>query len=302
MPTLWIAIALILISLTAGTVYRVARLRSQATEYARERLASMVTWWGVAIFVALAATFRIRFAAPVMAMISCIAFREFAALSRPFPLDGRIQRIGFAFIVVTYLGVIVGGDVVWLLSTGIVSSLTAASFLIHFRPLSRFTPITASFLYAMMITTTLPATSILLLRNDARAAGATFLFLVVVTEINDIAAALIGRRVGSRFLAPRLSPNKTQEGLLGGFLAAVLLASFIGPELIEISIWQAALAGALIGLTGTLGDLHLSAVKRCAGVKDSGAILPGHGGILDRLNSLTFSAPAFYLLVQLWNV
>ncbi len=125
-----------------------------------------------------------------------------------------------------------------------------------------------------------------------------FLYLVILTETNDIVQALVGRRVGVRHITPKVSPNKTVEGLLGGMAVTVLMSMGLAPLLTPLPPWAwPVAAGVVISLAGFLGDLNISAVKRDAGVKDSSHALPGMGGVLDRIDSLTLTAPVFYWLI-----
>lgn len=124
------------------------------------------------------------------------------------------------------------------------------------------------------------------------------LFLALVTWAADTGAYYAGTLWGKHLLAPSISPKKTIEGVGGGaglalVTACVAHASFVP----ELSLQDAVILGLLLTIAGLLGDLWESAIKRRAGVKDSGSILPGHGGMLDRLDSLLFTAPAFYYYV-----
>jgi len=126
------------------------------------------------------------------------------------------------------------------------------------------------------------------------------LMLILLTQFNDIAQYLWGKSLGRTKVLPTVSPGKTVAGLAGGVATTVLLATFLGP-LLTVMDWQRSLvAGVIIGLGGFLGDVTLSALKRDLGVKDSGATLPGHGGVLDRVDSLTFTAPLFFHFVYYW--
>ena len=132
--------------------------------------------------------------------------------------------------------------------------------------------------------------------SDALGRG-WLLFALLVTFASDTGAFFVGRAMGRRPMAPVISPNKTWEGAAGGFLAAVLAAVVLA-ALFELSIplWQRFLAGACIGIAAQVGDLAESRLKRISQVKDAGSIIPGHGGILDRVDSLSLSIPtAFYL-------
>tara|TARA_B100000029_G_scaffold416160_1_gene420305 strand:+ start:3683 stop:4519 length:837 start_codon:yes stop_codon:yes gene_type:complete len=127
---------------------------------------------------------------------------------------------------------------------------------------------------------------------------AWLLFAVLVTFATDTGAFLVGRSIGSRPLAPVLSPNKTWEGSVGGFAAAVGAALLLGVVIdLQIAVWQQAVAGAVLGVVTQWGDLLESKLKRVADVKDAGSIIPGHGGLLDRLDSLLFALPAVYYLL-----
>lgn len=120
------------------------------------------------------------------------------------------------------------------------------------------------------------------------------IFLVALTEMNDIAQYLWGKGLGKIKVTPKVSPNKTLAGLLGGVLTTTVLAALIGPLLTPMDSLHSLGAGALIGLSGFCGDVVMSAIKRDFGVKDSGKLIPGHGGILDRLDSLIYTAPLFF--------
>lgn len=133
-------------------------------------------------------------------------------------------------------------------------------------------------------------------------AGGEFLifFLLLVTWAGDTGAYYTGMSLGRRKLAPVISPNKTVEGLIGGVLLAILAA--VGASfwfLPSFSLADCLATGLLLTGAGVLGDLAESALKRSVGVKDSGMLIPAHGGVLDRLDSLLFTAPAFYYYVTL---
>ena len=119
-------------------------------------------------------------------------------------------------------------------------------------------------------------------------------FLVATTWAADIAAYYVGRSLGRRPLAPKASPKKTVEGSLGGLVGAAVVAAAGSGWAWPMPVVPALLLGALLAVVGMVGDLAESALKRGAGVKDSGGLIPGHGGVLDRLDSLAFAAPVLY--------
>ena len=131
-----------------------------------------------------------------------------------------------------------------------------------------------------------------------RAGGAgLLLFLVVATQFNDVAQYTWGKIFRGRLLGPivpKVSPNKTWEGFLGGVASTAILCAIAGPYLTEMPNLWAGAAGAMIAVAGFAGDITMSALKRDLGVKDSSHLIPGHGGILDRVDSLTYTAPVFF--------
>ncbi|MBP7162100.1 MAG: phosphatidate cytidylyltransferase [Candidatus Omnitrophica bacterium] len=124
-------------------------------------------------------------------------------------------------------------------------------------------------------------------------------FILLVTKLGDIGALLVGSRYGKHPLLPRVSPKKSVEGCLGSFLFSIITAVVSQPLLpaaVQFSFWKIVLMGAFFGGIGQLGDLSESLMKRDCNVKDSGNLLPGMGGVLDMIDSLLFSAPAFTYL------
>lgn len=124
-------------------------------------------------------------------------------------------------------------------------------------------------------------------------------FLVIVVQVSDVAQYVWGKLVGRRKIAPKLSPSKTVEGFVGGGLSAIAVGAALA-WITPFSVWQAALLSLVIVLMGFFGGLVMSAIKRDRGVKDWGHLIVGHGGVLDRLDSVLFAAPIFFHLVRYW--
>jgi len=131
------------------------------------------------------------------------------------------------------------------------------------------------------------------------------MYLVVVTKFTDIGAYLVGTTIGRHKMIPRISPNKTWEGTVGGLVFAVggslLCLYLLGPQLSadDLTLSDALALGVLLGAAAVVGDLAESLIKREAGVKDSSNWLPGHGGALDLVDSLLFTAPVLYVYLRL---
>lgn len=142
-----------------------------------------------------------------------------------------------------------------------------------------------------------PALLTLELPGHAGRGGFLLMFLLLVTQMSDVFQFIWGKLCGRHALAPRISPSKTLEGLLGGVLSASALGAALA-WMTPFSPLQAALMALGVALLGVAGGLLLSAEKRRRGIKDWGTLVSGHGGVLDRLDSLCLSAPGFY--AALW--
>ncbi len=142
--------------------------------------------------------------------------------------------------------------------------------------------------------------ALLILLGNPRGAW-LLIWLVCIVAAADTGAYFTGKAWGRRKLAPALSPGKTLEGFAGGLFAAALVAG-TGAWLLDLEPGLFLLAGPLVAGISVVGDLTVSAFKRNAGLKDAGWILPGHGGVLDRIDSLVAAAPAFVLLLSLSEV
>jgi len=134
--------------------------------------------------------------------------------------------------------------------------------------------------------------------NPVAGGAGLLLFLVLLTEFNDVAQYVWGRALGRHKVIPRVSPNKTWEGLIGGVATTSLLSALLAPLLTPFAAWPALALGAFLGIAGFAGDITISAIKRDLGTKDSGTLIPGHGGVLDRLDSLTCTAPLFFHILR----
>jgi phosphatidate cytidylyltransferase len=140
----------------------------------------------------------------------------------------------------------------------------------------------------------------ILLHHTSTLGDELVLYVVGVTWIGETAAYFVGSTMGRHKLAPVISPKKSVEGALAQLAASIATGAAVGAWLLQTcgaNVWLG--GGALLGVIGQFGDLAESAIKRSAGTKDTGALIPGHGGVLDRIDSLLFNLPAFYYFSRL---
>ncbi len=135
---------------------------------------------------------------------------------------------------------------------------------------------------------------------DLRAVSIHLLFFALALNwVGDSAAYYVGRAIGKHKLAPSVSPGKSWEGAIASVIGAIIFGLlYLGHFVPQLPLWQVAIIAAIANVAGQLGDLAESAMKRGAGMKDSGNLLPGHGGFLDRLDSSLFALPVVYVLYR----
>ncbi len=133
---------------------------------------------------------------------------------------------------------------------------------------------------------------------NAKEAYAYLLYLLFAVELNDVAAFICGRLFGRHQLRSEISPKKTWEGSLGALAVSLILPWVVWFTFPQLRPGELILTGLIVGIGGQLGDLAISVIKRDVGIKDMGAVIPGHGGVLDRIDSLIYVAPLFFHMIR----
>lgn len=222
----------------------------------------------------------------LVAAVASLCYFEFGAMAHA----GRPEVVA---------GLVVGTLILYLrpdaaLLTLILFPLVVAALAMRFEKLDMVLPVAAWQTFGLLYIYGAWKTAFLL-----RAISPYWLtFALVVNWIGDTGAYYAGRRFGKHRLAPRVSPGKTWEGAIASVVVSVLFGVIFLTRLIpSVAIWQAMVVSIAANVAGQIGDLTESAIKRGAGVKDSGSLLPGHGGMLDRVDSQLFSLPVVYLIV-----
>jgi phosphatidate cytidylyltransferase len=229
------------------------------------------------------------------AVAALIALHELYVMARSLR---PLVLAGYAGALATLLGAELGGPA-WMIG-GFMLTLVLAFLLYGIAETRQPATVTMSTTLMGVAWIALGLGHLLLLR-DVPDHGRLAVFTVLLAVFaDDTAAYLIGRLLGRHKLAPSLSPGKTWEGFVAGTLAAIAVAFFALYEQDFLSIPESIVLGAAVALAGATGDLFESAIKRDLRVKDSGQLLGGHGGMLDRIDSLLFaSVAAFYVVLAL---
>jgi phosphatidate cytidylyltransferase len=200
---------------------------------------------------------------------------------------------GYAGLIFTLLGTQLGGTT-WVLA-GILSTVVAA-LLVFFVSSARQNAVAGFAVTLLGVAWVGGGLAHLMLVRDVPDDGRLLIFTVLLTVFaDDTAAFFVGRAIGRHRLAPAISPGKSVEGFVGGTIAGVAVAFFALYEQDVVSTGDSLILGLVVAVAATLGDLFESAVKRDLGVKDSGTLLGGHGGVLDRVDSLLWAGPAAYV-------
>lgn len=261
----------------------------------------MRAWWIMAGVFALAIVTGGAGSIALFALVSFLALREFVTLVDSSRADHRALVLAFfIFTPMQYLLVAIDWYGLFAILIPVYVLVLVPAVMVVMGDTERFLERAATIQWGMMIcvycVSYAPALLFLDVAWDSPNAVLLF-FLVVVVQISDVAQYVWGKTLGRRPVAPRVSPNKTWEGFVGG----VLTATAVGTALwwaTPFSPLAAAGLSLVTCLAGFMGGLTMAAVKRDRGVKDYGTLLPGHGGVLDRIDSLIFAAPIFFHLTR----
>ena len=302
-------------TLIASSLAALAAAKFRPHQDFREMFDRIRTWWVVVGVFSFVLVWSTGATIGFLGFVSYLALKEFLSMAPTRRADRRVLFYAYLAVIVQYsfaatewYGMFImfipvlmfvwlptrmwmigqtdgflraAGTLHWALMIT-VFSLSHAAYLLVFQagPTARFTPAYPSPVVGLEH----PGPGLLLL-------------LLVLTQANDIFQYLWGRTLGRRKVAPTVNPSKTYAGFLGGVVSTVALATIIGPRLTLLDTSRACLAGILISVAGFAGDLCFSALKRDLGIKHFGGTLPGHGGVLDRIDSLVFTAPLFFHFV-----
>jgi phosphatidate cytidylyltransferase len=263
-----------------------------------QKVATIIrSWWFIAGFFLLALSWYRWGILIFIGVLSFFAIREYLKVSQ-VPYKSYLIFALSILCVLQYAALAIGSTALFLSMIPVLCLWIIPGLVIYQAAIENIELVTAvGFGLSLMIyyTSYIPALSALPQLHLTQSEG-TFatLLLILLTWCNDIFQFLAGKTFGRRKIIPEVSPNKTLAGFIGGIIGTMGLASLCFPRLLHLSVLSSLILGVIMGVTGMFGDLFFSAIKRKIGVKDFSQALPGHGGLLDRLDSLIFTAPIYF--------
>ncbi len=298
---LWALGGVLIILVTATIVVFVLGRLSPDRDFTelRQRIQS---WWLMITIFSLAITLSRNMSLVFFALISFLALKEYFSLIPTRRADRRVLFWAYLTIPLQYIWIAKAWYGMFIIFVPVYAFLFLPMRMVIIGETRNFLRAVGTLHWGLMTTVfSISHVAFLLVlppeKNPAAAGAGLILFLVFLTQFNDVGQYIWGKMLGRHKVVPKVSPNKTWEGLIGGVATTTVLAALLASWLTPLDLKEAIFAGLLIGLSGFVGDVTISALKRDVGAKDSGSLLPGHGGILDRIDSLTYTAPLFFHFV-----
>lgn len=261
------------------------------------------SWWIMVIIFSLAMLLSKKISILFFCFLSFLALKEYLSLIPTRRADHKVLFLAYLSIPIQYYWVLIGWYGMFIIFIPIYMFLFLPLQMVLIGQTKGFLNAAGTIhwgLITMVFSLSHLSFFLVLPPLDGLIAGngGWVLYLVFLTQFNDVSQYITGKLLGRRKITPEISPNKTWEGFLGGVIITCLLAWLIAPVLTSLTVLHSFYAGIIISCGGFIGDVVISALKRDLGLKNSGSILPGHGGILDRIDSLTYTAPIFFHFVR----
>lgn len=234
-------------------------------------------------------------------LISFFAFQEYVKSINIRPSDRSVVWFSYLMIPIQYLWIMIDWYNMAIVFIPVYVFLSIPLFLILSKETQGFLKSVGTIYWGMMAAVfCLSHVPLLFTLSGLSIQSATsfIFFLLLLTEINDVLQYIWGKALGNTKIIPSISPNKTKAGFFGGVFSTTLISCILAPIFTPFNITESLCIGFIIGISGFIGDLCMSAIKRDIGVKDYSTKLPGHGGVLDRLDSLIYTAPLFFHFIH----
>lgn len=292
-----VMIAIIAVLLVATFSYLWLSRRHSDKDYLELKLRIRSWWWMIAIvFVVL--VLPLNYTLFFMGFLSFMALKEFLSIVPTRMTDRRVIFWAYLSIPFQFYWLSIGWYGMFIIFIPVYVFLYLPMVMVLIGDTKGFIRSAGIIHWAMMLTVFCVSHMAYLLvlpsLNPSAGALGMLLFLLVMTQFNDVCQYVWGKCFGKHKIVPKVSPNKTWQGFIGGAITVVVVSYVAAPYLTPLTPIQGVVAGLIIAFSGFIGDLVISSVKRDLSIKDTGQFIPGHGGILDRIDSLMFTAPLFF--------
>lgn len=253
----------------------------------------------IVVFFTLAFCFNRITAFIFLTLISYLCFKEFLSLIPTRRTDRKVLLWAYLSIPISYYIIYIKWAALFYLWIPLYVFILISIRMVMASNVNGFLKNLAVIQYGLMTTVYalgyLGLLAIIPMKYNPQGGALGLLFFILVfTVSNDFIQMFCGKAFGKHKIIPKVSPNKTWEGFIGGVIGSTILAVIMGRILTPFNIYQLIFLGSALSVCGFFGDVTMSAIKRDLGVKDTSMLIPGHGGILDRLDSLLFTAPLFF--------
>ncbi len=290
-------LVLLILLVIATLVQFVISKKNQARDYSELTRRTLSWWWIIGlllVFLSLGRTYAIIF----FALLSFLALKEFLSIVPTRQSDRPVIFWAYLSIPIQYYWVASGWYGMFIIFIPVYVFLFIPMRMVLKGETEGFIKAAGVLQWAVMLTVfSVSHIAYLLVLPEKNALAGNIglvLYLLFLTQFNDVNQYIWGKLLGRHKIIPKVSPNKTWEGFIGGVISITLLAGLAAPWLTPMTQMQGFIAGLIISSAGFIGDVVLSSVKRDLHIKDCGTMIPGHGGILDRMDSLIYTAPLFF--------
>ena len=261
------------------------------------------SWWVIFLFYIVFFCLYPPMGHVALCLLAVFGFREIIINSKNLEVPKELLWMSYLLIAIQFVVTSSSNNILSLMVTPLAGMIVTTIFCILFESVETTIKLPPFMLWTMMITTTGFAHLSFLssagqVPNGASAQG-LLIYFIFLTQFNDVLQFIWGTAFGKRLISPVISPKKTWEGLIGSIITSMGIAfglKFLTP----FSGFQSLFIGFMIPLFGLWGDLTISSLKRSLNVKDMGTLIPGHGGILDRVDSILLSSIVYFYLIHFW--
>lgn len=286
------------LALASLVVFAIARLTPDKDHGELKR--RTISWWVMIAIFTIVQTAGTGAGIIFLAFISFLALKEYFSMIPTRRADRRVLLLAYLAIPLQYVWTAMEWYGMFIIFIPVYMFLVIGFRLAVAQQTDGFLKSAATLHWGLMTCVfSLSHAAFLLTLPDLDTRGAVggaglMFYLIALTQFNDVAQYVWGRTLGNKKILPIVSPKKTWAGFIGGMISTAIAAALIAPWLTPFDPLHAVVTGLGIAAFGFVGDVSISAVKRDIGVKDFGSLIPGHGGILDRIDSVTFTAPLFF--------